>query len=200
MFGWTRWIIATRPSRRLNRTASLFGIASGPTTRPDVRLRKNSPSAKPSRWTPILQGFPESGSRQVRIRHHETLLAATTDELHAGVLVRVDVIGRALREHLLERVLTAVRRGEDEHVGDVVEKPRAGPVVPAIPVPHAPGEEVEDPLVPDHPRIEDRAVPGHGSCCDDRHVRDAHGRHRRDRASSVVGCRRHGQGLGRGCA
>ena len=54
-------------------------------------------------------GLPRLGRRQVRVRHHDTLLAAAPDELHAGILVDVDVVGRALREHLLERVLDGRR-------------------------------------------------------------------------------------------
>ena len=170
------------------------GVLVRDSVRPDHSTRRaveEEPAVcEPEPMNADPPGPPRLRGRQVRVGHHDSLLAAASDELHPGVLVDVDV-GRALCEHLLERVRAAVERGEHEHVGDVVEEPRAGPVVPAIAVPHAPGEEVEDPLVPDHPCIEDGPVPLHGSRCDDGRVGDAHRCQRGDQASGFLRSRGH---------
>ena len=47
-------------------------------------------------------GSARLGRRQVRVGHHDSLVAAAPDELHPRILVDV-IVGRTLCEHLLER-------------------------------------------------------------------------------------------------
>ena len=100
---------------------------------------------------------------KIRVRHHDLLDAVADDALDAWILVGEDAFGRALGQHLLERVVDTVERGEDEDVRDVVEKPRPRPLIAVIAVANAAREQVEHTVLLDDARVEDRPVARHGS-------------------------------------
>jgi hypothetical protein len=136
--------------------------------------------------------FSGLGRREIRVRHDDPRAVATSEPLHARILVAMDSVVAALGEHLLELVRPAVARREHEHVGDVIEE--AGPVavVSSITAAHAAREQVEAAVVVDHAGVEDRTVARHRAGRDDRCVADPpHGeagvRHR------AVRIRRRGQ-------
>ena len=98
------------------------------------------------------------------------------DALHPRVLVRVDPVLGAAREHLLELVGAAVVRRQDQHVGDVIEEPGTRAGVATVAVVNATREEVELAVVEDRAGIEDRPVALDRTVVDERVV--AHPAHR----------------------
>ena len=98
MLGWIRWSIAMRPSARLNSTASLFAMPSGPIRRPLLLVEE-----EPVRLGLVVQsmdpdppGLARIG-RQVRVRHHHVLAAAVAHPLDAWILERLARRRRAPR-------------------------------------------------------------------------------------------------------
>ena len=101
---------------------------------------------------------PGLGKRQAGIRHHPVVLASAGDQLDSRIFEAGHRVGRAVGEYPQKRVLDAVARSEQQHVGHVVKKPWARFGVASIPRSNPPCEEVIAAVVEDDAGVEDRFV------------------------------------------
>ena len=144
------------------------------------RLFEIEPLAVPAQAVSADSPRSLSRGRNVRVGHDEPSAASVLDPLHPWILeVQCAPSARAGKD-VAVLVVVPVGGGEDQDVGDVVDKTRTGAVARAVVVPHGPNEEVVGAGVMQDTGVEQRPIAAHGAGLDDGPVAQPPDQRRRD--------------------